>query len=108
MQKHWHDLLKLNLMLNLRPPCWLHYHCQPRTQALSSGKERVQNESSPCFTNESSPGFTSPVQSMFYNMPIFGKGGKSFNRVDIYNKFKRKILPQNQHKTSKKIGQRKL
>ena len=32
---------------------------------------------------------------------IFGKGGNSFNRVDIYNKFKRKILPQNQHKTSK-------
>ena len=29
----------------------------------------LQNESSPCFTNESSPGFTSPVQSMFYNMP---------------------------------------
>ena len=30
----------------------------------------LQNESSPCFTNESSPGFTSPVQSMFYNMPL--------------------------------------
>ena len=37
---------------------------------------------------------------------IFAKGGNSFNRVhflvDIYNKFKRKILPQNHHKTSKK------
>ena len=30
----------------------------------------LQNESSPCFTNQSSPCFTSPVQSMFYNMPL--------------------------------------
>ena len=59
----------------------------------------LQNESSPCFTNESSPGFTSPVQSMFYNMPVAkarqtGKfklilaGQKVMDRLEIYKALK--------------------
>ena len=39
---------------------------------------------------------------------IFEKGGNSFNHIDTYNKFKAKFLPENRHKTSNEIAQRKL
>ena len=45
----------------------------------------LQNESSPCFTNESSPGFTSPVQSSFYDMPIYSS-------IWLYDSFVRFLL----------------
>ena len=39
---------------------------------------------------------------------IFEKGGISFNHNETYNKFKAKFLPENRHKTSNEIAQRKL
>ena len=39
---------------------------------------------------------------------IFEKRGNSFKHIEIYNKFKAKFLPENRHKTSNKIAERKL